>query len=139
MAVLDIVCFCFPFGKGEGIQGKWVAGKKRGRTYRAGRFFPRPRMLLFDEAPSLVGPKVPKCHKHRVTTPENPRKISRTPAEPSERTPQNPRRDPAEPSERQLSSESLAEGCAPRMVTLRNFRSWSGALFEEGGHLNPKE
>ena len=29
---------------------------------------------------------------------------------------------PKEPSERQISSESLAEGCAPRMVTLRNFR-----------------
>ena len=39
---------------------------------------------------------VPKGHKHRVTTPENPRKIPRTPAE----TPQNPRRGPAEPSER---------------------------------------
>ena len=33
-------------------------------------------------------PTVPKGHKHRVTTPENPRKIPRTPAE----TPQNPRR-----------------------------------------------
>ena len=34
------------------------------------------------------------------------------------KAPQNPRRDPAEPSERQISSESLAEGCGPRMVTL---------------------
>ena len=54
------------------------------------------------------------------------------PQSPAE-TPQNPRRDPAEPSERppqsplrgKISSESLAEGCATRMVTLRNFRSVS--------------
>ena len=74
---------------------------------------------------------VPEGHKHRVTTPEKPRKIQRTPAEPR-RALQNPRRDPrralretpAERSERQISSESLAEGCAPRMVTLRNFRTY---------------
>ena len=74
-------------------------------------------------------PTVPEGHEHRVTTPENPRKIPRTPAEPR-RDPvepsERPRRalgeTPAEPSERQISSESLAEGCAPRMVTLRNFR-----------------
>ena len=41
----------------------------------------------------------------------------RDPAEPSERP-----GTPAEASERQISSGSLAEGCAPRMVTLRNFR-----------------
>ena len=62
-----------------------------------------------------------------------PRKTSENPADPH-RTPQRPRRaprrDPAEPSERppqsplrQISSESLAEGCAPWMVTLRNFRN----------------
>ena len=59
-----------------------------------------------------------------------------SPAEPSERPrrtlgeiPQNPRRDPTEPSERPLQSllrdNVLGEpsgGCAPRMVTLRNFR-----------------
>ena len=53
-----------------------------------------------------------------------------SPAEPSERPPQNRRRDPAEPSERQISSESLAEGCAPRMVTLRNFRNYARLLPE---------
>ena len=61
--------------------------------------------------------------------PRKPRKIPRTPAEPR-RDPaepsERPRRalgeTPAEPSERQISSESLAEGCAPRMVTLRNFK-----------------
>ena len=42
----------------------------------------------------------------------------RTLGEPSERPPQSPLR--------QISSESLAEGCAPRMVTLRNFRSQRG-------------
>ena len=46
--------------------------------------------------------------------------------------PQNPRprravwETPAEPSERQISSESLAEGCAPRMVTLRNLKKREG-------------
>ena len=44
-------------------------------------------------------------------TSENPAGPRRTPQNPAE-TPQNPRRDPAEPSERQISSESLAEGCA---------------------------
>ena len=63
------------------------------------------------------GPTVPEGHKHRVTTPGKPCKIPWTPAEPFWET-------PAEPSERQISSESLAEGCAPRMVTLRNFRKW---------------
>ena len=87
-----------------------------------------PRIVVISrrEFPSERGnPTVPEGHKHRVTTPEKPRKIPRTSAEPR-RAPQNPpsRRDPAEPepSERQISSESLAEGCAPRMVTIRNFR-----------------
>ena len=70
---------------------------------------------------------VPEGHKHRVTTPEKPRKIPQNPLERPRRalgeTPQSPRRDPAEPSERQISSESLVEGCAPRMVTLWNFRN----------------
>ena len=80
--------------------------------------------------PSLLFPTVREAHKQRVTTPEKPQKILRTPAEPR-RDPaepsQRPRRalreTPAEPSERQISSKSLAEGCAPRMVTLRNFRT----------------
>ena len=78
-----------------------------------------------------MDPTVPEGHKHRVTTPENPRKIPRAPAEPR-RDPTEPSErprgalpeTPAEPSERQISSESLAEGCAPRMVTLRNFKMW---------------
>ena len=72
-------------------------------------------------------PTVPEGHKHRVTTPGKPQKIPRTPAE--------HRRDPAEPSERprgalwetprELSErQSLAEGCAPRMVTLWNVCTW---------------
>ena len=48
----------------------------------------------------------------------DPRRTPQSPAEPSERPPQSPPRDPAEPSERQSSSESLADGRAPRMVTL---------------------
>ena len=62
--------------------------------------------------------------------PENPRKIPRTPAEPR-RAPQNPRRDPAEPSERppqsplrgKFSRRVSRRVVAPRMVTLRNFRT----------------
>ena len=80
--------------------------------------------------PPKSNPTVPEGHKHRVTTPENPRKIPRAPAEPrrdpaelSERPRGALSENPAEPSERQISSESLAEGCAPRMVTLRNFKN----------------
>ena len=78
-----------------------------------------------DGAITHKTPTVPKG----ATTPENPRKVPRTPAEPR-RDPAEPSErprgalseTPAEPSERQISSESLAEGCAPRMVSLRNFR-----------------
>ena len=59
--------------------------------------------------------------------PRNPRKIPQNPAEPRRtlgETPAEPsERPPQSPSERQMSSESLAEGCAPRMATLRNFRT----------------
>ena len=64
-------------------------------------------------------PTVPEGHK----TPAEPR---RDPAEPSERPRRALGETPAEPSERQISSESLAEGCAPRLVTLRNFRKKHG-------------
>ena len=58
-----------------------------------------------------------------------------SPAEPSkQKNPQSPRETPAEPSERQISSESLAEGCAPWMVTLRNFRNPS--LGENSGFIS---
>ena len=53
---------------------------------------------------------------------ENPADPRRDPAEPSERPRRALGETPAEPFERQISSESLAEGCAPRMVTLWNFR-----------------
>ena len=59
---------------------------------------------------------------HSRKTSENPADPRRDPAEPSERPRRALSETPAEPSERQISSESLAEGCAPRMVTLRNFR-----------------
>ena len=81
-------------------------------------------------------PTVPEGHKHRVTAPGNPRKIPRTPAEPRRDPAEPPERPhgalgetPAEPLERQISSESLAEGCAPRMVTLRNFRIRAGYVM----------
>ena len=41
---------------------------------------------------------------------------SRGPPQSPAETPQNPRRDPAEPSESQISSGTLAEGCAPPLV-----------------------
>ena len=59
---------------------------------------------------------VPEGHKHRVTTPENPRNITRTPQNPAE-TPQNPRRDPAEPSERP--PQSPLRGKFPRRASRR--------------------
>ena len=72
---------------------------------------------------NLATPTVLQSHRDGVTTLGKSRRPPQSPAE----TPQNPRRDPRrgpwESSERQLSSESLAEACAPRMVTLRNFRS----------------
>ena len=52
------------------------------------------------------------------------RRPRRDPAEPPERPRRALGETPAEPSERQISSESLAEDCAPRMVTLRNFRTY---------------
>ena len=62
-------------------------------------------------------PTVPQGHEDKVTTLKKPREPPQSPAD----TPQNPRRDPRrgpwETSERQISSESLAEGSAPRMVT----------------------
>ena len=90
---------------------------------------------------SALNPTVPEGHKHRITTPENPRRTPQSPAEPSVIPPQSPLRDPcralwetpAEPSERQISSDSLAEGCSPRMVTLRKIRieeSPTGACLE---------
>ena len=103
---------------------------------------------IFSETKLYGHPTVPEGHEHRVTTPENPRKIPRTPAEPR-RGPAEPSErprgalgeTPAEPSERQISSESLAEGCAPRMVTLRNFRraknvSTPGLKWRKHGHPN---
>ena len=101
------------------IHQRWVdawRGRQRMRPHTSHPWMPK-------------SPTVREGHKHRVTTPENPRKIPLTPAEPR-RDPAGPSErlggalseTPAEPFERQISSESLAEGCAPRMVTLRNFR-----------------
>ena len=42
----------------------------------------------------LWDPIVPEGHKHRVTTPESPRKISRTPRRTPGETPVEPPRDP---------------------------------------------
>ena len=67
-------------------------------------------------------PTLPHGHKDRVATLGISCGPPQTPPEPRG-DPADPRRDPRrEPSERQISSESLAEGCAPRMVTLQNFR-----------------
>ena len=61
-------------------------------------------------------PTAPEGHQHRVTTPENRRKIPRTPVEPRRDPAEPSERTPAEPSEKQNSSESLAEGCAPQIL-----------------------
>ena len=55
---------------------------------------------LSPDIQNLLDPTVPEGHKHRVTTPEKPRKIPRTPTEARRtlgETPQNPRRDPQSP------------------------------------------
>ena len=72
------------------------------------------------------GPLGSSAGSHRVTTSENlvdPRKALQSPAEPSQRPPAAAFENP---SERRISSESLAEGCASRMVTLQNFRICQG-------------
>ena len=72
-------------------------------------------------------PTVPEGHKHRVTTPGNPRKIPQNPAE----TPQNPQRDPAEPSERP--PQSPRRGEFPRRASRRvvPLRWWPSGTLEE--------
>ena len=84
-------------GGRPGVRGIWGGGRgRRGPIYR-------------ENVSPLFG--------------ENALEPRRDPAEPSERPRTALGKTPTEPSERQISSESLAEGCAPRMVTLRNFRS----------------
>ena len=81
--------------------------------------------LLCDTFPTVF-----EGHKHRVTTPENPRKISRTPAEPSERPPQNPRRDPRRtlgetPQRGNFLGEPPSDGDPPELLALSQARvSW---------------
>ena len=93
-------------------------------------------------------PTVPEGHKFpRVTTPEKPRKIPQAPAEPRRtpgEPPERPRRalweTPGEPSKRQISSESLAEGCAPWMGpsgTLESCLPWWSWLFWAQKHGKP--
>ena len=87
-----------------------------------------PPFCLFEWERALQIQQFPRVtcigHYPRKTSenPATPAEPCRDLAEPSER----PRRalweTPAEPSERQISSESLVEGCAPRIVTLRNFK-----------------
>ena len=67
-----------------------------------------------DSCP-VYGPRGSHAQGH------HPRKTSESPADPLGETPAEASKNP---SERQISPESLAEGCAPRMVTLRNFSSW---------------
>ena len=88
--------------------------EKRKMTYRP-CFTPDQQFARVTSIGSLP----PKTLKKNPRTPAEPR---RDPAEPSERPRGALGETPAEPSERQISSYSLAEGCAPRMVTLRNFR-----------------
>ena len=68
-------------------------------------------------------PTVPQGHKDRVTTLGKSRGPPKSPAETLQNPRRDPRRGPLEPSERQISSEGLVEGCAPRMATLRNLKN----------------
>ena len=60
---------------------------------------------------------VPEGHKHRVRTPEKPRKIPRTPTEPR-RAPQNPRSDPRRPLQSPLGGK-FPRRASRRVVPLR--------------------
>ena len=68
---------------------------------------------LFEGGWGEASPTVPEGHMHRVTTPEKPRENCANPC----RTPQSP----AEAAE--ISSESLAEGCAARLVLFLKIKS----------------
>ena len=77
----------------------------------------------------FVSPTVPQGHKHRVTTlgrscgtPPEPRKAPQSPAEPSKRPPQKALRTLWEAN---LLGEPHG-GLCPRIVTIRNFRSFLG-------------
>ena len=88
--------------------------------------------VVFENGPNTVSESIKRFPRVTSIGSQPPKTLgkSRGPPQNPAETPQNPRRDPAEPSERppaepserQISSESLAEGCAPRMVTLRNFK-----------------
>ena len=83
----------------------------------------------FSESDSSRGSQA-KGHCPRKTSenPTDPRRTPQSTAEPSERPRRALGETLAEPFERQISSESLAEGCAPRMVTLWNFKPESFCL-----------
>ena len=68
-------------------------------------------------------PTVLQGHKHRVTTLEKSCRPTQNPAEPHRTLEETPAESSENSSERQISLESLAEGCAPRMVTLQSFRN----------------
>ena len=74
--------------------------------------------VLFRRAPTTLG----KCSGPLQNTAEPRRTLEDTPAQ-----------ETGNPSERQVSSESLTDGCAPRMVTLRNSRRNSSTGEEFAG------
>ena len=78
-------------GKHPGLETPGLASLKQQNTNLA-----KERPVSSPHFSLIVGsqdPTVRKGHEHRVTTPEKPQKILRTPAEPC-RAPQNPWRDP---------------------------------------------
>ena len=126
----------------QGLKGKEVGKNERKRGPKAhsknSDDFGTP-MIQQSPRVTSIGSLPPKTSENPVDprrTPQSPTELGETPAEtpaepsnPAEpcrtlgETPERPPAEtPAEPAERQISSESLAEGCAPRMVTLRNFR-----------------
>ena len=78
----------------------------------------KPCLQQFPRVTS-IGSLPPKTFGKSRGPPQNPAEPRRTLGE----TPRRTLGETPQPSERKMSSESLAEGCAPRMVTLRNFRT----------------
>ena len=79
---------------------------------------PRSHEVVFFDRKEIL---VPQGHKRTVATLGKCRGPPQNPTEPCGFLGETPEEASKNPSERQISSESLAEGCAPRIVTLRKF------------------
>ena len=77
----------------------------------------------------LFNPAIPKDHMHRATTLGKSCGPPQNLAEPRRTLEETPAEASKNPSQRQISSQTLAEGCAPRMVTLWNFKRSANSKF----------